>query len=83
VTLGLVIVAAFSAWLIASLVRPRVWLAVALAIGSVALGLVGIWLFADLEGGTLGLVDYLGQVQGPLVIVEVLVAGLVAYGTIR
>ncbi len=83
VTLGLVVVAAFLGWLIASIVRPFVWAAVGLAIASVVLGLVGIWLFAGLEGGALGLVDYLGQVQGPLVIVEIAVAALVAFGTIR
>jgi hypothetical protein len=83
VTLGLVVVAAFVGWIVASLVRPLVWVAVALAVGSVALGLVGIWLFAGLEGGALGLVDYLGQVQGPLVVAELAAAGLVAYATIR
>jgi hypothetical protein len=83
VTLGLVVVAAFTGWLVASIVRPFVWAAVGLAVGSVVLGLVGIWLFAGLEGGALGLVDYLGQVQGPLVIVEMAVAALVAFGTIR
>ncbi|HEX7221956.1 MAG TPA: hypothetical protein VF231_01795, partial [Candidatus Limnocylindrales bacterium] len=83
VTLGLVVVAAFVGWIVASLVRPLVSVAVALAVGSVALGLVGIWLFAGLEGGALGLVDYLGQVQGPLVVVELAVAGLIAYATIR
>ena len=82
-TLGLLVVIAFTAWLIASIVRPDVWLAVGLAVGSVAVGLVGIWLYAGLEGGTLGLVDYLGQVQGPLVPVELAVAALVAFVTIR
>lgn len=83
VTFGLLVVAAFFGWLIATLVRPAVWLAVGLAVAAVALGLVGIWLFAGLEGGALGLVDYLGQVQGPLVLVHLAAAGLVAYGTIR
>ncbi len=83
VTLGLVVVAAFVGWIVASLVRPLVWVAVTLALGSVALGLVGIWLFAGLEGGALGLVDYLGQVQGPLVVAELAAAGLIAYATIR
>lgn len=83
VTLGLVVVAAFIGWLVASLVRPAAGPAVGLAIGSVALGLVGIWLFAGLEGGALGLVDYLGQVHGPLVLVHLAAAGLVAFGTIR
>jgi len=52
--------------------------AVIVAIGSVALGLVGIWLFAGIEGGVLGMVDYLADVQGLLVPVELVVAGVLA-----
>jgi len=83
VTIGLVGVAAVIGWLIGSIVRPSLVLAVGLAIGSIALGLVGIWLFAGLEGGVLSLPDYLGQVHGPLVVIELAVAGLVAAATVR
>ena len=58
-------------------------LAIALAVGSVAAGLVGVWLFAGLEGGSLGLIDYLVQVQGVLVPIELATAGLVALATLR
>lgn len=83
VTIGIVGVAAVVGWVIGSIVRPSLVLAVGLAIGSIALGLVGVWLFAGLEGGVLSLPDYLGQVQGPLVVIELAVAGLVAAATVR
>jgi hypothetical protein len=83
VTLGLVVVAAVIGWAVGSLARPSLALAASLAVGSVALGLVGVWLFARFEGGVLGLPDYLAEVQGPLVVIELAVAGLVAAGAAR
>lgn len=83
VTFGLIGIAAVIGWAVGSLSRPSLGIAVALAVGSVALGLVGIWLFARLEGGVLGLPDYFAQVQGPLVVIELAVAGLAAAGTVR
>jgi hypothetical protein len=83
VTLGLVVVAAVIGWAVGSLARPSLGLAVGLAVGSVALGLIGVWLFARLEGGVLGLPDYFAEVQGPVVLVELAVAGLVSAGTVR
>jgi hypothetical protein len=78
VTVGLVAAAGAIGWVIGMVMRPDRALAVVLAIGSVALGLVGIWLFAGLEGGALGLVDYLAQVQGILIPIELAVAGVLA-----
>lgn len=83
VTAGLVAVAAVIGWVVGSVVRPAVGLAVALAVASVALGLVGVWVFARMEGGVLGLTDYLGEVQGVLVPIQLLLAGGVAAATIR
>lgn len=83
VTLGLIAVAAVIGWAIGSLARPSFSLAVGFAVGSVALGLIGIWLFARLEGGVLGLPEYLAAVHGPLVVVELAVAGVMAAGTVR
>jgi hypothetical protein len=83
VTVGLVGVAAVIGWAIGSIVRPSLGLAVGLAIASVALGLIGIWLVARFEGGVLSLPDYLGQVQGPLVAIEIAVAAIVAAATVR
>lgn len=83
VTAGLLVPAVFFGWLVALVVRPAVWIAVALSVGSVALGLVGIWLFAGLEGGSLGLIDYLGEVHGWLAPILLAAAALVAVATIR
>ncbi len=83
VTFGLVAVAAVVGWAVGSSVRPSLGLAVGLAIGSIVLGLVGIWLVARLEGGVLSLPEYLAQVQGPLVAIEIAVAALVAAATVR
>lgn len=82
VTAGLVAVAAVVGWL-EGLVLGSTLRAVGLAVGTVAVGLVGIWFFAQSEGGALGLVDYLAQVQGVLVPVELVVAGAVAAGSAR
>jgi hypothetical protein len=83
VTLGLIVVAAVIGWAVGSVARPSLGLAIGVAVGSVAVGLIGIWLFARFEGGVLGLPDYFAEVQGPVVLLELAVAGLVAAGTVR
>jgi hypothetical protein len=75
ITAGLVGAAGAIGWVVGVVVRPGRGLAVGSALASVALGLVGIWLYAGIEGGALGLVDYLGEVQGILVPIELAVAG--------
>jgi hypothetical protein len=75
VTVGLVAVAGVIGWVTGMVVGPGRALAVTLAVASVTLGLVGIWLFAGFEGGALNLVAYLAEVQGILVPFELLVAG--------
>jgi hypothetical protein len=82
-TAGLVVVAAVIGWLVGSVVRPAVGLAVTIAVASVVVGLIGVWIYARLEGGVLGLTDYLGEVQGVLVPIQLLLAGGVAAATIR
>ena len=59
--------------------RRRVIVALALAIGAVALGQLGLWQLARTEGGVLALLDYLGQVFGPLVLLELVAAGVLAW----
>ena len=59
--------------------RRRVGIAVALALGAVALGQLGLWQYGRTEGGVLGPLDYLGQVYGPLVLVEFAAAGVLAW----
>jgi hypothetical protein len=57
----------------------RVAISVALTVAAIALGQVGIWQYAQAEGGVLTLVDYLAQVFGPLVVVEFVVGAVVAW----
>lgn len=59
--------------------RTVVWIAIALAIGAVALGDVGLWLFARQEGGSLGPLDYLWTTFGPFVPGDAVAAGLTAW----
>lgn len=82
-TAGLVAAAAFIGWLVAAVGRPGRVAAVAIAVAAVGLGLVGIWLYARLEGGSLGIVDYLLQVHGPLVPLHFGAAAIAAAGASR
>jgi hypothetical protein len=63
--------------------RRRAWLAVALALGSIVLGQIGLWLYGLTEGGVLPLVDYLGEVFGPLVPAQAIIAVVVAWVAAR
>ena len=85
---GLVVVAGAIGWLIGGTLRggvigPRAAIAVALAVESVLVGQVGLWLFARSEGGALGLVDYLAQTWGWIVVAETAAAALTAWWTAR
>jgi hypothetical protein len=78
ITGGLVGAAGAIGFIVGMVMRPLRLGAVVVALGSVVLGLVGIWLFAGIEGGVLGIVDYLADVQGFLVPIELIVAGVLA-----
>src|SRR4051794_10593600 len=81
-TAGLVGAAGAIGYVVGAASRPIRGAAVAIALASVALGLLGIWLFAGIEGGVLGPVEYLADVQGVLVPIELAVAaGLAAVGS--
>lgn len=67
VTAGLIVVAGFAGWLIGKLVSPPPR-AAAFALAAVVLGFLGIWLFGRIEGGVLGPLDYLAEVEGPIVV---------------
>jgi hypothetical protein len=93
VTSGLIIVAAALGWFVQLAIRvgargtlsarqSRIG-ALTITLGGVVLGQVGIWLIARSEGGVLGFTDYVGDVFGPLVLVELGVAGVVAWITAR
>jgi hypothetical protein len=88
-TAGLLVIAGVLAWLVAGLVSMgadptsgrtgRRSVATVLALGGVALGQVGLWLIGRQEGGTLGLVDYLAEVFGFLVPLQLALAGTIAW----
>ena len=63
--------------------RRRAYLALVLALAGIALGQLGLWLYGRTEGGVLPLVDYLGEVYGPLVPIQGVLAGAVAWVTGR
>ena len=78
ITAGLVGAAGAIGFVVGAVMRPLRLAAVVVAIAAVVLGLIGIWLFAGLEGGVLGPIEYLADVQGVLVPIELLVAGVLA-----
>jgi hypothetical protein len=82
ITAGLVVLAGLVGWLIGLLVRPPLRAAV-VAIAAVVAGLLGIWLFGRLEGGVLNPIDYLAEVQGVVVPLELLAAGGMAAAASR
>ncbi len=93
ITAGLIVVAAATGYAVAAGVRAgargslsrsgRLGWSVGLAVAGVALGQVGLWLFARTEGGVLGLPDYLAQTYGALAPIQVAVAALIAWWTAR
>jgi hypothetical protein len=78
ITTGLIGAAGAIGWVVGAVMRPLRIPAVAVALASVALGLVGIWIFAGFEGGVLGPIEYLADVQGILVPIELIAAGALA-----
>jgi hypothetical protein len=54
-------------------------IAVVLAILSIALGQAGLWQYAQNEGGVLAPLDYLAEVYGPLVPLQLLAAAGAAW----
>jgi hypothetical protein len=89
VTAGLLIVAAAIGWGIGAGLRfgvgphlpprRRVAIAIILAIVSIALGQAGLWQHAQSEGGVLAPLDYLAEVYGPLVPLQLVAAAVAAW----
>jgi hypothetical protein len=92
-TAGLVGVAIATGWAVAAGLRfgagshlvgsRRAWIAVAIALVAVALGQLGLWLYARTEGGVLPLPEYLGEVFGILVPIQAVFAALTAWVSAR
>jgi hypothetical protein len=93
VSAGLLVIGAATGWAVAASLRVgsgghfarggRVRIALALALGAIALGQAGLWVFARAEGGVLGPLDYLWEVFGALVPLQILAAAVVAWITAR
>jgi hypothetical protein len=93
ITAGLLVIAAVVGWIVAAAVTSggRVAiphstvraLAVFLTVTGVVLGQVGLWLLGREEGGVLSLLDYLAEVFGFLVPLQLGIAGLVAWWQTR
>ena len=89
ITAGLLVIAAVVGWLVAGLVSfgadpgagrtGRRTTAMVIALAGVALGQIGLWVIARQEGGTLGVTDYLAEVFGFLVPLELTLAGAIAW----
>jgi hypothetical protein len=78
-TAGLLAVDVVLALVIGSIARPATALGIALAVGAVAVGLLGVWLFARTEGGVLDPLAYLVEVEGPVAPLQLIVAAVAAF----
>jgi hypothetical protein len=74
VTAGLIVVAALAGWLIGRFLSPPSRAAV-VAVVAVVLGFLAIWVFGRIEGGVLDPIDYLLEVEGPIVVGLSVLAG--------
>ena len=92
-TAGLIVVAVFLGRLTAVGVNAgageagsqasRLAIAVGASLAAIAVAQVGLWLWAGVEGGRLGLFDFLGEVYGALVPLQFLLAGGTAWLSTR
>ena len=89
VSAGLVVISAATGWLIGAGLRfgagdfiasrRRIVIAVAVAVAAVVLAQLGLWQYGLTEGGVLSFFDYLSEVYGPLVPVEIAAAAALAW----
>lgn len=92
-TSGLVVVAGATAWGVGAGLRfgagehlasrRRVVAAIAIAVAAVVLGQLGLWQYARTEGGVMAPLDYLAEVFGLLVPLQIVVAAVVAWAAAR
>ena len=78
ITGGLLAVAVIVGLALGAILRPATVVAVGLAVGSVIVGLLGVWLFARAEGGVLDPLAYFSDVQGALAPLQVVFAAVSA-----
>jgi hypothetical protein len=93
VSLGLLVVAFATGWLVANALiagsaatiaaSRRRWAAVAIAVVGIVLGQLGVWLYARAEGGALGVLDYLWQTFGWIIPAQLAAAAGAAWWTSR
>lgn len=93
VSAGLLVVAGAAGWGVAVGLRAgagpqltparRLQLAFVLVAAAVALGQIGLWLYARSEGGVLGPLDYLAETFGLLGPLQLVVAWVAAWATAR
>ena len=93
ISAGLIVAAAATGWAVGLGLRSgargslsqsgRSRVALALAIGSMVVGQLGLWVYARTEGGVLGPLDYLGETFGLLVPIELLAASIAAWISAR
>jgi uncharacterized membrane protein YccC len=77
-TAGLLAVAVLIGLIVGAMLRELTALAVGVAVGSVVLGLLAVWLFSRSEGGVLDPLNYFAEVQGPLAPIQLVLAALAA-----
>jgi hypothetical protein len=93
ISAGLIVVAAATGWAVGLGLRVgaggtlpggrRSRVALGVAVGSIVVGQLGLWLYALTEGGVLGPIDYLGEVFGLLVPLELGVAAVIGWMSAR
>ena len=93
ISAGLIVVAAATGWAVGLGLRVgardalssgrRSRIALTLAAGSIVVGQLGLWLYALTEGGVLGPIDYLGEVFGLLVPLELVIAAIIGWLSAR
>ncbi len=93
ISAGLLVAAVAGGWAVGVGVRVgagatltadrRSQVALLFALGSIVLGQVGLWVYARMEGGVLGPIDYLGETFGILVPLQLLGAAIGAWFAAR
>ncbi len=89
ISAGLVVIAGATGWLVGAALRfgagdqiaahRRIVVAVGLSVAAVVVAQLGLWQYGLTEGGVLPLIEFLSEVYGPLVPLEIVVAAAFAW----